>query len=403
MLIQNIEQPTNLRFIALMAILMSFVALSIDAMLPALNMIGKDLQVRNPNDVQFVVSSIFLGMGIGLIFFGPFSDSFGRKPAIYLGMAVFFIGCLASIFSQTFEIMIVGRLLQGVGAASCRVITLAMIRDCFVGSSMARVMSLIMMIFVFVPALAPSVGQGILWIAGWRAIFVFMLILGAISIFWFAWKQPETLPKDKRRPFSIVTVLNGVRETVKNKVSLGYMLASGFVFGSFIGYLSSTQQMFQVQYKLGENFSLVFGVLVVSVGLASFANSKWVMRFGMANLCRKSLRFLVLWAILFLPICIYFHGHPPLVLLIIYLMATFFCFGILFGNMNSLAVQPLGHIAGVANSVIASMQTLLSVVLGGYIGYRYDETVIPLVTGFLVLGFCSLVIVHRLAKYDEAV
>lgn len=380
---------------------MSFIAFAIDAMLPALGQIGRDLHVKNPNDVQFMVSAIFFGMGFGLIFFGPFSDSFGRKPAIYLGMSIFIIGCLASIFSPTFDIMIAGRVLQGLGGASFRVITLSMIRDRFEGNTFAKIMSLILIVFILVPALAPSIGQGILFFAHWRAIFVLMLIISIVSLLVFAFKQPETLSKDKRLSFSLPTILAGIKETALNKMARGYTLASGLIFGAFVGYLNSAQQILQEQYELGNLFSIYFGFLALSIGLASFANSRWVEKYGMGPLCRKAIFILVITAILFLPLFHYFDGHPPLLLFIIYLMITFFCFGILFGNLNSLAIQPLGHIAGVANSVISSFQTFISVGLGGLVGHFYNETVLPLILGFLVFGSLSLILIFRLAKIKE--
>jgi DHA1 family bicyclomycin/chloramphenicol resistance-like MFS transporter len=383
-------------FIALMALLMSFVALAIDAMLPALAQIGTDLNVANRNDVQQVISSIFLGMSFGLIFFGPFSDSYGRKPAIYLGMGIFIIGCLISIFSQTFNTMIFGRILQGLGGASCRVITIAMIRDKFEGAQMGKVMSLIMIFFIMVPALAPSIGQLILMIATWRAIFYVMLLLGIISVVWLALKQEETLPVEKRLKFSLGTIFNGVLETVKNKTSRSYTLAAAFVFGAFISYLSSSQQIFQTQYGVGKLFALYFGVLALSIGSASFANSRWVDKYPMEILCLNALKLMVSLALVFLPVAIYYNGNPPLALLMIYFMGTFFTLGILFGNFNTLAIQPLGHIAGVANSVISSIQTFISVLIGGTISYFYDGSISPIVASFLGLGFLALLIVRRL-------
>lgn len=396
------HKSTPWSFITLMAMLMSFIALSIDAMLPALGLIGADLHVSNPNDVQFVISSIFLGMGFGLMFFGPFSDSFGRKPAIYLGMIIFAFGCLVSIFSTSFEIMLIGRIFQGLGAASCRVITLAMIRDRFEGNEMAKIMSLVMIFFILVPALAPSIGQAIILFTNWRMIFVLILSLGAICMIWLTFGVNETLKKENRLPFKFKTITHGIKETCLNKTSRGYTLSAGLIFGAFIGYLSSSQQILQVQYDLGKLFSIAFGFLALSVGLASFANSRWVEKLGMVYLCKKALSFLVGAALIFLPVSLFFHGKPPFLLFMLYLMITFFCFGILIGNFNALAIQPLGHIAGVANSVISSFQTLLSVLLGGTLGALYNGTIIPLVSGFLVLGTLSLILVVRVSKSASA-
>ena len=384
-----------------MATLMSFIALSIDVMLPALGVIGRELKVQNPNDVQLIVSSIFLGMGIGLTFFGPLSDSFGRKPTIYLGMFIFLIGCLASIFSSNFEVMLFGRLLQGLGGASCRVTTLSIIRDRFEGREMAKIMSFVTIFFILVPALAPSLGQLILLFFSWRSIFALMFVMGILSVTWLALGLPETLVPEKRLPFSVRTILNGARETLSHRASRRYTLASGFVFGAFIGYISSAQQVLQEQYQLGERFSLVFGFMALAIGVASFANSKWVDRYGMVNLCKKALVVLVSVAALFLPYSYLHQGHPPLFLLVGYLMVTFFCCGILFGNFNALAIQPLGHIAGVANSVISSLQTLMSVGFGGFVGYSYSGTILPIVSGFLILGGCALLLIIGIKEAES--
>ena len=393
---QSNPEPIKFSFIALMAVLMSFIALSIDAMLPALSQIGQDLNVANPNDVQLVISTIFVGMALGIIFFGPFADSYGRKLAIYVGISIFLIGCLASIFSTSFNIMLLGRFLQGLGAASCRVATMCMIRDKFEGNAMARIMSFIMIIFILSPALAPSVGQLVLLVANWRAIFILMFIVGVAAISWLALGQEETLLPEKRLPFRIKPIANAFLETVNNKIARGYTIASGIIFGAFVGYLNSAQQILQEQYALGDAFALVFGFLALAIGIASYANSRWVYRFGMERLCRTSLTILVSATILFLPISLVFGGNPPLILLIMYLFVAFFCCGLLFGNFNTMAIHPLGHIAGAASSVIGCLQTLLSASLGAFVGYLYDGTVNPLITGFLVLSLWSLILVFRL-------
>lgn len=384
-----------------MAILMSFVALSTSIMMPALSQIGQDLNVNNPNDVQLIISTIFLGLSIGIVFFGPFSDSFGRKPAVCLGIGIYLIGCLASIFSSTFEIMIAGRFLQGLGAASCRVGTLCMVRDQFEGNAMARIMSFIMMVFIITPAIAPSIGQGVLLLSDWRAIFILMFVMGALSLLWLALGQQETLDKNNRLRFSVKIIKNGFIETFKNKVARNYTLAAGLVYGAFIGYLSSAQQILQEQYELGSKFPLVFGLLTLSIGLASYVNAKWVYIHGMEKMCRRSLMAFVFIAAIFIPYNFLQNGHPPLGSFLLYLSVVLFCFGLLIGNFNALAIQPLGHIAGAANSVIGSLQTLLSVVLGGYIGYSYNGTITPLIIGFFVLGLCALIIVLRLTKKNS--
>lgn len=402
------SQPTSFtltsrqkEFIGLMAILMSLVALTIDSILPALSLIGNELQVANANDTQWVLSGVFLGMAFGLMLYGPIADSFGRKKALYLGIGIFLIGDLISILAQDFTLMVFGRIVQGFGAASCRVITTAMIRDKFEGQQMGRVMSLIMVLFVVVPALAPSVGQLILWVSNWRTIFIFVALVAATGLALLYFRQEETLAEKHRRPFSVASILEAMKETISHPTTRLYTIAAGIVFGSFIGYLSSSQQILQVQYQTGDMFAIYFGTLALAIGSSSFVNSKLVMKFQLNKLC--------LWALFVLTalsVCFYFYctnstQQPSLTVFLLYLGLVFFCFGILFGNLSTLAVQPLGHIAGIATSIISSVQTLISVAVGASIGNAYNGSVIPLIVGFILCGTTSFVltfIARRKAK-----
>lgn len=390
----NVTKPMGrFEFIVLMAALMSMVALSIDAMLPALGIIGQDLNVANANDSQLIISSVFLGMAFGLIIYGPISDSFGRKKAIYLGVGIFLIGCLISIFAQDFEHMLIGRVLQGFGAAACRVVTIAMMRDKYDGKEMAKIMSLIMMVFIMVPALAPSVGQLILFVADWHGIFVVLFILALASVIWLHTRQDETLAVEKRAPFSLTNIKRGMIETIKHPESRTYTLGAGIMFGAFVGYLSSSQQILQVQYGTGELFSLYFGALALAIGFSSFTNSKLVMKMSMQTLCIAALSVVFSTSIVFFIYAEFVNENPGLLSFMLYMLSTFFCFGILFGNFNSLAVHPLGHIAGVATSVISTVQTLISVMVGSYIGQHYDGTIIPLILGFTICSGITLSLV----------
>jgi DHA1 family bicyclomycin/chloramphenicol resistance-like MFS transporter len=396
-------QPSSVsskEFIALMAMVMSLMALAIDAMLPALSAIGSSLNVLDPNDNQLIISSVFLGMSLGLMLYGPISDAYGRKKSIYLGVFIFLIGDLISLFAQDFSMMILGRLLQGFGAAACRVVSIAMIRDRFSGKEMASVMSLIMMTFIMVPALAPLLGQGILFFAPWQAIFGLLFIFALSTMMWLHFRQAETLAPKNRIAFSYKNVKSGVLETVCHPVARSYTFAGGIMFGSFVGYLSSVQQVFQVQYLSGDMFAVYFGLLALALGLASFSNSKLVHTFSMEGLCRVSVSILSVLSVLFFAYAYAYEGQPPFTAFMIYLALNFFCFGILFGNFNTLAVHPLGHIAGVANSVISMISTLISVFIGGLIGQLYNGTILPLVLGFAVCGILSLLIIVRIPKHS---
>ncbi len=374
--------------------MISLVALSIDSMLPALQEIGTDLAVQRTNDAQLVVSVLFLGLAVGTMVYGPISDSTGRKPAIYAGFALFILGCLLSVAATSFTVMLAGRFLQGLGAAGPRIVAIALVRDHYAGRGMARIMSMVMGVFILVPVLAPAMGQGILMVADWRAIFGMLLALALIALLWFALRQPETLMAERRTPFSVLRIGRAIRETCANRTAFGYTVAAGLAFGALVGYLTSVPQILQIQYGLGSKFPLYFAVLALAIGGASWANSRLVMRFGMRRLSGLAATTLSALSVAFFASAWTAAGHPPLAALMAYLMAAFFCMGILFGNFNALAMEPLGHIAGVAASVIGSLTTFISLSLGTAIGQAYDGTVLPLVGGFAALAIASVAVMR---------
>ena len=376
-------------FVTLVALLMSLVALATDAMLPALPAIGQDLGVLEANNVQFVVTTLFFGLGIGQLIFGPLSDRIGRKPAIHIGLVIFMMGCVLSIFATTFEVMIVGRVLQGIGAAGPRVVTVALVRDQYEGREMARIMSFTMAVFIFVPTVAPALGQGIQWLADWRTIFITFFAIAAISFIWLARRQPETLPGNQRLAFSARTIGRGVIEVVKTRASLGYTIATGCAFAPFVAYLSTAQQVFQDAYHTGSLFPMYFGMLALAIGLALVLNGRLVMIYGMRRLTNAAticftLVSVVAWALSFAV-----EGLLPFWSFMLYLLIVFFCMGLLFSNLNALAMQPLGHIAGVGASVIASLTTLISLPLGALAGLRFDGTMNFLIVAFVVFGVAT--------------
>ena len=381
-------------FVALVALMFSLVAMSIDGMLPALPDIGADLAVQNPNDTQLVVSSVFFGLAFGQLLAGPLSDSFGRKPIIYAGLVVFMCGCLLSIMASSFQWMIVGRILQGFGAASPRIVTIALVRDQYEGREMARVMSFALSVFILVPALAPAIGQGILVLAGWRAIFMTFLFTALITSLWLALRQAETLAPQRRSSFSIHRVLGAAREVCTTRVTIGHTLATGFIFASFVGYLSSAQQIFQQTYGVGKWFPAYFASLALAIGAASVINGRLVTRHGMRKISITAVHILAGLALVFLLVAWSLDGAPPLWLFMSFFLSMFFCIGLLFGNLNALSMQPLGHIAGVGAAVVGFTATLLSVPIGAAIGRAYDGTVIALSAGFLIFSAAALSIMR---------
>ena len=386
--------PSNLEFIVLMSLMMSLLALSIDAMLPALPQIGSELGVENPNSRQLVISVIFLGLAFGQLFFGPLSDRIGRKPAIYAGYALFITGALFAAFATSFSIMLFGRLMQGIGASAPRAVTLALVRDRFGGRRMAQVMSYIITTIVLTPMLAPLIGQIIMTFSSWRAIFGGFVLFALITLAWFALRIPETLAPENRAPFSLKRIISATTEILKNRTSLGYTLAAGLISGAFIGYLNSSQQILQELFALGDLFPLAFGVIALSIGIATISNSRLVIRFGMRFLVSWALKAILGLALVALLAALLAAGQTPLWFFMAYLMLTFFCIGILFGNMNSLAMEPLGHIAGIGAAIVGSLSTLLSMPLGTIIGQSYNGTIIPLLIGMAVLTGLAILVVR---------
>jgi DHA1 family bicyclomycin/chloramphenicol resistance-like MFS transporter len=379
-------------FVALMAFTMSLVALSIDAMLPAFPDMSRDLGVTGANDIQLVVSTLFIGLATGQLFYGPLSDSIGRKPAIYTGFVLFILGSMLSMMASDFTLMLAGRLLQGIGAAGPRTVSVALIRDRFHGSEMAKVMSFIMTVFILVPIFAPALGQGILLLAGWRAIYGVFVLLALLLLAWLSLRQPETLPANKRKPFTLGNVYSAFGEVARSRVAVTYSLVVGCVSGAFLSYLNTSQQIFQVQYGLGKLFPVYFGLLAVAVGIASLLNSAMVMRFGMHRLANGALRVMMVLTWLFLLVVWIYDGNPPLWLFMVLCLALFFCIGVLFGNLNSIAMEPLGHVAGTAAAAIGSATTLLAVALGFLIGQAYDGTLVPMAVGFVSLISLSVLL-----------
>jgi DHA1 family bicyclomycin/chloramphenicol resistance-like MFS transporter len=375
-----------------MATLTALAALSIDMVLPALPSIGTSLGVQRPNDNQLIVSLLFLGFGLGQLFYGPLSDAVGRKPAAFVGLALFSLGCVIALTARSFPQMLAARLLQGIGVAGPRTITLALVRDRFEGREMARVMSLITVVFILVPVVAPAIGQTVLTVSGWRAIFVVYLVMSLLATVWFAVRQEETLPPARRIPLAIGRMAGAAREVVSHRQAIGYTVAGGLIFGALLGYLTSAQQILQQQYALGPRFPLYFAMVAISIGAASLANASLVLRYGMRTLANWSLRGIFVVSIVFGAIAAGWSGEPPLWSLMAYLMTSFFGIGLLFGNLNALAMQPLGHIAGTGAAIVGATSMLISLVLGTWIGQSYNGTVLPLVIGFAALSACAMLV-----------
>ncbi|WP_308916324.1 MFS transporter [Jannaschia sp. LMIT008] len=287
-------QPSRPEFVAIATVPMATIALAIDVMLPALGDMASEFGVED-NKRQFVIAALFLGLAFGQLIFGPLSDGIGRRPAITAGAALFAIGGAVCATATTFEGLIAGRLLQGVGAAGPRIVTVALIRDRFEGAAMGRIMSIIMGVFIMVPVLAPSVGQGLLRILDWRDLFTLLSVICVGGTAWLLLRQPETLPE--RRPFRIGPFADAVAEVLRDGKAMAFTMAGGLCYGALMGYVNSSQQLFQETYVAGDSYSLLFGAAAAFISAATLTNARMVGQIAMDRICMWAVGSLLVWSL----------------------------------------------------------------------------------------------------------
>jgi len=388
----------NARFIILVAMLTSLLAFGTDAMLPALPEIGASLGLTDANRVQLVVSTFMLGTGLGQLFFGPLSDYQGRKPSILLGLGIFIAGSVISLFSESFEVMLLGRFLQGLGAAGPRTGSIAMVRDCFKGREMARIMSFVMAVFILVPALAPLMGQVVMQQFGWRSIFI-SFILFALAIFgWMALGQEETNKAEARRRFSWKDLQQSVWMVFTTRQTMAFALLAGLNFAAFVVYLSSAEQIFSDIFEVGDLFPLYFAIMALAIGAASIVNARLVMRLGMHMLIGRAITALVLISLGYATLIWLVPEAETLTAFLTWGVMSFFSVGLVFGNVNALAMEPMGRNAGIAAAIIGAVSTVIAVVIGVPLGMLYNGSTLPLVAGFVVLGLGCLVMMRAAGR-----
>ncbi len=396
-------KPTlNMReFVALFSLITSLTAVSIDAMLPALGDIGRALSVSDANDTQLIVSMFILGMVFGEVIFGPVSDAIGRKKAILIGLLIYAAGAMVAMAASSIEQILIGRIIQGIGAAGPKIASRALIRDQYEGDAMARIMSFIYTIFILVPMIAPALGQLVAGIAGWRAIFVLYLLWAGAVALWLGVRQPETLTPDRRIPISLRALASNTKLVAGHARVMAYTVSAGFIFGSLLLYLSTAQALFLDLYKIDELFPLYFALLSVGTGLAFFINSQLVMRYGMFRLSVVALSGLALFGGLLMASSLMFDGVPPFALFMALCFMAFSCNGLLIGNLNAMAMQSLGRVAGLGASLVASISSLVAVIMSVTLGRFYDQSALPLAAGFMLAGLAALVLV-LLARKSRA-
>ncbi|MFU0503567.1 multidrug effflux MFS transporter [Pseudaminobacter sp. NGMCC 1.201702] len=378
-------------FIALMAMLMAMNALAIDIMLPGLQEIGASLGVESENHRQYVISAYLMGFAFAQIVYGPLSDRFGRRMPMIAGLVISVLAALAGAVAPTFEALLLMRFVHGVGSAATRVITVSIIRDVFGGRQMAEVMSLVMMIFMIVPVIAPGTGQVIMLFGEWHLIFVFMAAISLAVTLWMALRLPETLDPADIRPFTLKSIVQGFGIVLSDRVALCYTLASAFIFGALFGFINSAQQIYVGIYELGAWFPVAFAAVAAFMALSSYLNARLVGRFGMRRISHGALiGFMIVSGIWFV---LSLFGTIPFPLFLLLFALAMFQFGLIGSNFNALAMEPLGHVAGTASSVLGFMGTAGGGVIGALVGQAFDGTTTPLGAGFLGVSVVGLIFV----------
>ncbi|QLC23538.1 multidrug effflux MFS transporter [Parasphingopyxis sp. CP4] len=396
--------PGFTEFVAMVASLMAMTALAIDAMLPALPAIGHDLNVIEDNDRQLVIGVMLLGFGIAQIVHGPLSDRFGRRPLLVGGLGLYALSSVVAAFAQSYELLLAARFFQGVAVAATRVLAVSIVRDLYVGRKMAQVMSFAMMVFMAVPVLAPLLGEIIISIANWRWIFWMFAAIGISVGLWIGWRLPETLQPEDRMPLTVERVGHGWKQTLTNRKSLGYMLASALLSGALFGFINSIQQVIYDTFGRPEMLVPAFAVIAGAMSAASLLNSRIVLRLGTRLVSHSALIIFILLAAA--ASFTAYADTKSLWLFLILLSLNMGAFGLCGANFGAMAMEDMGAIAGTASSGQGAVGVLLGALIGVSIGQLYDGTTLPLSLGFLVCGCLALVCVfvtekRRLFVEDE--
>jgi DHA1 family bicyclomycin/chloramphenicol resistance-like MFS transporter len=379
-------------FIALMAALMASNALAIDAMLPALPAIGEALGVAEDNRRQLVITFYLLGFGVAQLIWGPLADRYGRKRLLAGALILYGIFGLVAGLASSFTLLLAARTLQGMAAAASRVLVVAVVRDRFQGSAMARVMSLVMIVFMIVPVLAPAFGQAVLLVGEWRHIFIGLGVYGAVLAAWLTIRLPETLTEENRRSLSLGHIGEAFWTTLRIRQSIGNTLAQTLLMGALFAFIGSIQQIVFDVFGRPELIALVFALIAGPMALSSYANSRLVVRLGSRRILLIALSAFTAMGALHLGAAATLGEN--IWTFVILQALTMACFGLIGANAGALAMEPLGHIAGTASSLQGVITTVGGALIGFAIGQSFNGTTLPFLTGFTLCGAAALATAH---------
>jgi len=386
------SQPKLVEFISLMALLTALTAMSIDAILPGLMDIRTEFQIEDVASTQLIVSLFVLGMVFGEIVFGPLADAKGRKYSIQLGLVIFGVGSLVAMFATNLEMVLVGRIVQGFGVAAPKVVSRSIIRDLYRGDAMARVGSLVMSVMILTPMIAPLVGQTVLFAGTWRWVFGLFLLHAVIASLWLAFRQPETLTPEKQLPINMGELWRNAVAILSNSRVIMATFASGLMFGAILVYVSLSQDIFVTLYDKGVWFPVWFGLLALPASLSALLNARIVMRFGMRRITNWGFWGVAVCSAMLVISTVIENGVPPFWVFFTLCFFNAFCFGSVFGNISAISMEWLGRVAGLGSSIIASVSSLVAVLVSIPIGRLYDGSVMPVAIAYLLAGLGGLIL-----------
>lgn len=391
----------RVEFIALVAMMFATIAFSIDSMLPAFPEIARELTPEDVNRAQLILTSFILGMGIGTFFTGPMSDALGRKTVIAGGSIIYIAGALIAWRAQSLEIALIGRVVQGLGAAGPRVVAMAVIRDLYKGRDMARIMSLAMMIFTLVPAVAPLLGSAIIALSSWRGIFLSFVLFSLIVVSWMGLRLPETLPRDNRRPMRVALLIGAAKEMFAHPTVRLSILVQTVCMGILFTMITMVQPIYDVTYDRADTFPVIFAVVALVSGTASLLNARIVMRLGMRKIVTWSLGIhIALASLMLVQDALPLPQHVHFWIFVFWQTCVFFLTGTTLGNLNAIAMEPMGHIAGMAASVIGAVATVGAAAIAAPVGLLFNGTIWPLGFGILCMSVIGFVLMLAMARAE---
>ena len=374
----------------MVAALMALNAFAVDIMLPAMGVIADYYQVTG-NKQQWLLYSYIIGFGVPQLFFGPITDRFGRKTLLKICIAAYVVFAFLCMATTSFMLLLTVRFLQGIFASGIRVIAISIVRDLTAGRAMARIMSLVMTIFMIIPIIAPAIGQGVMMIAGWKWMFGVLGIAGLLLLTWVQLRLPETLTDENQQELSVKKAVSGFAQVLMTRVTLGYMAASGVIFGALFAFIASSEQVFDETFHAGERFALWFAIIAGTLAVANFINSRVVEKYGMR---RISHGVLILFTIVaFINYIVMQTAGEKLVYFLPLFALSFGCFGMLGANFSAIAMEPQGKIAGTASALYGFTTTTVASGFGFLVSSQFNGTVAPILLGFVCLGVLSLTLV----------